>query len=127
MKIPDSNDLEDKDELQELLIVDRELSGEDYEVLTSALSAFSYSPINPRSRKMGTIVRKQKKVASDLLKALSDFSRQLVVTSTELSIIKNALSYFSLLQTPMNATIDRIMLFKKQQDTALALLDDLEE
>ncbi|MFW9996397.1 MAG: hypothetical protein ACFFD4_30420 [Candidatus Odinarchaeota archaeon] len=128
MKDPgiDPDDLEDQEELQELLIVDKELSGEDYKVLTTALSAFSHSSITPRSRTMGDLIKKQKSVASDLLKALNEFTKQLAVTSTELTIIKKALSHFTSLQVPMNATIDKIRSFKDQQATALNLLDDLE-
>ena len=112
--------------MQEIILVDHELSTTDYEVITTALETFNSLPVGVKSRKMGELIKKQKETARELLSALGqEFSKILAVTSTELSIIKKSLSYFAYIQTPMNATFDRIRLLKKQQSVALNLLEEL--
>lgn len=112
--------------MQEIILVDHELTTTDYEVITTALETFNSLPVGVKSRKMGELIKKQKETARELLSALGqEFSRILAVTSTELSIIKKSLSYFAYIQVPMNATFDRIRILKKQQSVALNLLEEL--
>ncbi|MHA1169765.1 MAG: hypothetical protein ACTSP4_01780 [Candidatus Hodarchaeales archaeon] len=127
MKKEEEKSFQDADDhMQEIILVDRELSTTDYEVITAALESFNSLPVGVKSRKMGELIRKQKETARELLNALGvEFSRILAVTSTELSIIKKSLSYFAYIQAPMNATFDRIRTLKKQQSVALNLLEEL--
>ncbi|MFW9995547.1 MAG: hypothetical protein ACFFD4_26150 [Candidatus Odinarchaeota archaeon] len=121
------NDLETGDDLQELILVDRDISKAEHKVLITVLSAFSRSPIISGSRGANENVKTHKMIAKNLLTLLKEFTRQLVVTRDELATVIEALAYFAYLQLPMNATLERIRNFRDTQKKAILLLDDLEQ
>ena len=124
---------EEEEEIEELILLEHKFTTKEQKTLVQALKTFlntALIPIQRPTKYAISALRRQKRVAQELLKALSDsYSEEMAVSKTEAHILKKALISFVRLPKPLWQDINQIKTIKDYQNTAVNLIDtfDIEE
>ena len=124
-----AKDVENDAGIEELILIDHQLTQKEHKTIIQALKAFLNSALMPMTNKPTKIainaLKKQKEIARSLLTSMYAFSNEIVVSNQEFSILKRALNIFIRLPKPLWQDADEIKAMKDYQDTAAQLLGSL--
>lgn len=120
---------EEEEVIEELVLLDHELTDNEHNIIVQSLKTFLNSALVPMTTKPTKFaikaLKKQKKLAQNLLDSMGVYSKEMAVSTEELSILRRALKKFSSLPKPLWQDIKSIRKMENDQTLAVALLDNL--
>ncbi|MHA2364376.1 MAG: hypothetical protein ACXAC7_10495 [Candidatus Hodarchaeales archaeon] len=117
-----------EDEVEELVLLPKDISQSEYKTILRSLKSFLNSlvaPMGAATDKAIKSLRRQKETTQNLLNSLREFNKEIAVTNEELNILQRALKKFISLPRPMYDNITNTRKYKFEQNTAMALLEEL--